>query len=103
MSQSRRESHRCLTPSPDRSNVPPCWTAERSYLGREGGPRTWSRSKMEARAMDESAGAYLGVLDRQMEAFVGEHEWDRFLLCGLLFETRLVAPDIFFFISQRLQ
>jgi len=53
--------------------------------------------------MKDAQGSFLGILDRQMEAFIGRDGWQRSLLCGLLFEKHLFAPDIFFFISSYLQ
>jgi hypothetical protein len=45
---------------------------------------------------------YLGCLDRQMEGFVSEVDWERFLLTSILFEHSIVVPDVFLFISNRL-
>lgn len=47
--------------------------------------------------------ALFSVADRQMEGILGQQQFDRSLVMGVLFQSYILVPDIFFFISSLLR
>ncbi|MBM2827145.1 MAG: hypothetical protein HW403_1209, partial [Dehalococcoidia bacterium] len=52
---------------------------------------------------DTSSKVYLGVADRQIEQIVSQADFERNLMVNLLFQKEIIVPDIFWFISRRIQ